>query len=360
MPHLDSPITYRCGLTLPNRIAMAPLTNTQSNADGTLHDDELRWMVRRARGGWGLVSTCAAFISEEGHAWNGQLGVATDAHLPGLTRLATALTDAGTIPIVQLHHGGAKADEAPMKLSTVDGDNQRGATEEDIRRVIADFVAAALRSERAGFAGVEIHGANGYILTQFLAPDDNPRTDGYGGDLAGRARFVRETLRAVRAAVSPGFAVGVRLSPVDAWARRGLLLEDGVQVAAWMGEDGADFVHLSLGDAKGPPPHEAGGPVVTTAVRQALASEVALHACGGITTRADADAVLAAGADVAVLGRMSIAHPDWPRESAAAGFAPLPMPWDAGHLRSVEVGPDFLAYISKFPGFVAGGAAARG
>lgn len=360
MSLLDKPLTLRCGVTLVNRMAMAPLTNTQSNPDGTLHDDELRWLTRRAAGGWGLVSTCAAFISEEGHAWVGQLGVASDQHLAGLTRLAESMNAAGTTPIVQLHHGGAKADQAPRKLSTVDGDGQRGATLRDIERVIGEFAAAAKRAEAAGFAGVEVHGANGYLLTQFLAPADNPRTDGYGGDLEGRARFLRETLRAVRAAVRPGFAVGVRLSPVDSWARRGLLLADGVQVAAWMADDGADFVHLSLGDASGPPPHEPGADVVARAVRSALPRDVALFVAGGIRTREGAQRALSAGADVAVVGRFSIIHPDWPRVSAEAGFVPVGIPWDPEELRAADVGPGLLRYISAFPGFVVGGAPARG
>ncbi len=360
MSSLDESLTFRCGLTIPNRIALAPLTNTQSNADGTLHEQEERWLVRRARGGWGIISTCAAFISEEGHAWDGQLGVAGEHHLEGLARLATALKDAGAVSIVQLHHGGAKANQAPTRLSTVDGANQRGATHEDIARVVQDFVDAALLAQEAGFAGVEIHGANGYILTQFLAPEDNPRADEYGGDLAGRARVVRETVRAVRAAVEPGFCVGIRLSPVDVGTKRGLMLADGVQVAAWMGEDGADFVHLSLGDASGPPPLEKGQPVVVTAVREALDPDVALFSCGGIQTREDAQRVLDAGADVAAVGRYAIIHPDWPLASQDPGFTPTPQPWELGDLRAVDVGEDLLHYLGKFPGFVVGGAPRRG
>ncbi len=341
-------------------MALAPLTNTQSNLDGTLHDDELRWLERRARGGWGLMSTCATFVSEEGHAWAGQLGIASDEHLPGLTRLASALRKAGGLPIVQLHHGGAKADLAPTKLSTADGDGVRGATEEDIERVVDAFADAARRAEAAGFAGVEVHGANGYLFTQFLAPEDNPRTDAYGGDLAGRALFLRQALRAVRAAVSPGFAVGVRLSPVDSWSRRGLVLADGVQVAAWMAVDGADFVHLSLGDAAGPPPHEESSEPVVTAVRAAVPASVPMLAAGGIWTRADAQRALDAGADVVVLGHAAIAHPDWPLVSGEPGFEPIRPPWTPEHLRSVDVGPGMLDYISHFPGRVVGGAPARG
>ena len=360
MLSLDRPIVLPCGLRLPNRMAVAPLTNTQSNADGTLHDEEQRWLVRRARGGWGLISTCATFVSTEGHAWVGQLGISSDDHLPGLTRLAAALQEAGALSIVQLHHGGAKAEQASIRLGPVDGDGTREADEADIERVIDDFYDAAQRAEAAGFAGVEVHGANGYLFTQFLAPADNPRTDRYGGDLAGRARFLREAVRAVRAAVSPGFAVGVRLSPVDSWSRRGLVLADGVQVAAWMAEDGADFVHLSLGDASGPPPHEESDEAVVTSVRAAVPQEVPVFAAGGIWTRAAAERARAAGADVVVLGRAAIAHPDWPVASASPDFEPFRPPWPLEHLTAVDVGPRLLRYVSQFPGMVVGGAPSRG
>ncbi len=359
MSQLDQPITLRSGLTLRHRIALAPLTNKQSNPDGTLHDDEAAWLSRRA-GHFGLVCTCAAFVSPEGHAWRGQLGIADDTHLPGLTRLASALTAKGSVPMVQLHHGGSKADLAVEKLSTVDGDGVRGADEADIRRVLDTFVAAAKRAEAAGFAGVEIHGANGYLFTQFLAPLDNPRTDGYGGDLDGRARLLRETLHAVRASTGSSFVVGVRISPVDTWDKRGLVLSDACTLVASLAEDGADYVHLSLRDAAGPAPFEDSDEPVVTALRAALPNEVALLAAGGVWTKPDADAVLERGADVVVVGRAAIAHPDWPADIAGSDFKPSRPPWDPQMLRDAAVGPDLLRYLEGFPGMVVGGAPPRG
>ncbi len=237
----------------------------------------------------------------------------------------------------------------------------RGATQDDIDRVITDYVAAARRAEQAGFAGVEIHGANGYLFTQFLAPADNPRTDAYGGDLAGRARLLRQTLRAVRSSTGRGFAVGVRISPVDAWAKRGLVLADAVQLAPWLADDGADFIHLSLGDAGGSPPHEPDVPTpVARAIRDAVPAAVPILAAGGIWTRADAERAEAAGADVVVLGRAGMAHPDWPSASGQPGWEPVRPPWEPDYLRSVALGEPFLRYIHNFPGMVVGGAPARG
>ena len=363
MHAVHDPLKLPCGLEVAGRVALAPLTNTQSHSDGSLGEDELKWLLMRADGGFPWISTCAAFVSEEGKAWDGQLGIASDDHVAGLTRLAAALRSAGSATIVQLHHAGAKATLAPERpLTTADRgpDGSRGASIDDLRRVEADFVSAARRAERAGFSGVEIHGANGYLFTQFLAPEDNPRRDEYGGDLANRARFLRETLQAVRAAVTADFAVGVRISPVDVWDRRGLTLDDGVQLARWLAEDGADFIHLSLRGASDEPPHEPGRGPVARAVREAVPKEVSILAAGGIWTGKDASRAFAAGADVVALGRSAIAPPDWPEVSGGADWAPSTPPWNPVRLRAAGVGPAFLDYLQGCAGMVVGGRGARG
>lgn len=353
------PIAFRCGQAAPNRLALAPLTNVQSRADGTLSDEELRWLTRRAQGGFGIVMTCAAYVSPQGKAWRGQLGVADDAHLPGLTRLAEALHEHDTCAMVQLHHAGAKATLAPQKLSTVDDGDVRGAKNADLERVRRDYVNAALRAQRAGFDGVEIHGANGYIFTQFLAPADNPRTDEYGGGLDGRARLLRETMRDVRVAVGPDFLVGVRISPVDTWDRRGLLLDDSVQVAQWLVEDGADVIHLSLRDASGPPPFEENDTPVVTAFREALPVDIPVMAAGGIRDANDLEAALSTGVDIPTIGRAAIGDPDWARNIVEPGWSPTPTPLTRAHLTSVDVSPVFVKYLLKFPGLIEGGTPAR-
>lgn len=360
MSVLTSPLTLRCGVTLPHRVALAPLTNLQSNGDGTLHEDEFRWLTRRA-GSFSLLSTCAAYVSDEGKAWDGQLGIAGKQHDEGLSRLAAAIAKTDSLGVVQLHHAGAKATLAEVKLSTVDDESAgvRGATASDLERVTDAFVAAARRAERAGFAGVEVHGANGYLFTQFLAPLDNGRTDGYGGDLAGRARLLRETLHAVRASTSSSFMVGVRISPVDTWDKRGLTLADARALVQSLAADGADYVHLSLRDAGGPPPFEDSTEPVVTQLREVLPDEVALLAAGGVWTRADAEAVRERGADVVVVGRAAIAHPDWPRAIAENSFSPRRPPWDPQMLRDAAVGPDLLSYLERFPGMVEGGTPPR-
>lgn len=355
----ERPNIMPCGQALPGHVGLAPLTNTQSNPDGTLGLDELRWLEARARGGFRWVSTCAAYVSDEGKAWEGQLGIARTEHLPGLTQLADTLRGHGALSVVQLHHAGTRATLCPTTPlsagatpASSTGRGSRAATAADLRRVTADFVAAAERAERAGFRGVEIHGANGYLFTQFLAPDSNPRTDAYGGPIEGRARFLREVTRAVRAAVSPGFAVGVRLSPIDVWEPRGLTLADSLQVGAWLAEDGADFIHLSLADARCAAPEAPGGPAVVSAFRDALPAPVALLVAGGLWTAQDVDEARGLGADVAMLGRAAMIHPDWPKRAHRAGWQPTRTPWEPEALAAAAAGPALLRYASRFPGML--------
>lgn len=359
---LFAPLTFRNGVVAPNRLWLAPLTNTQSHADGALGDDELRFLARRAEGGFGVVETCAAYVTDDGKAWDGQLGVAHEAHAPGLARLAEAVAGHGALPVAQLFHGGLRANPElvpggrTVSASAWEEDGVKTpepATEADLARVVDAFRAAAVRCERAGFAGVELHGAHGYLLAQFLSTTQNRRTDTWGGPLARRARLLRDVFRAVRDATSPRFVVGVRLSPETGGASRGIDLDESLELAGWLGDDGVDFLHVSLWKAdantrKRPDEH----PVPL--FRAALPRTTPLVAAGNVWTRADAEALLARGADAVALGRAAIANPDWPRAAADATWAPARPPLAPAELAARAVGPRFVAYLQKgFAGFVA-------
>jgi len=354
---LTSPFTLRCGLTLPNRIALAALTNGQSHGDGTLGDDELAFLVRRAAGGFGLVCTCAAYVAQDGKAWPGELGVDRDADLPGLTRLAGELQARGATAFAQLFHGGARADAqvsgVPTWSATAWTDPKlptpRAGTLADIEGAIASFVAAARRVQAAGFDGVELHGAHGYLLSQFLSRTTNTRDDGWGGDLAGRARLLREVMQRTRAACGPRFAIGVRLSMEDFGNAKGQDLDDNLQVARWLVDDGVDFIHASLWDHTKPsvkrPEHH-----VLTELRAVVPAEVAILAAGKIWTHADGEAVLALGADVIALGRSAILNPEWPRLADAEIRRP---PMTRADLAARGVSKTFQDYLTNWKNFVA-------
>lgn len=357
MSSLFSPLTFRGGAVAPNRVALAPLTNGQSNLDGTLGDDELHWLARRVDGGFGVLITCAAYVARDGMAWRGQLGVSDDAHLPGMTRLAARLAARGGLGVVQLYHGGLRADSALSGEPTWSASEHRedspgyqvprAATEQDLARVIEQFAAAAARCERAGFAGVEVHGAHGYLLSQFLSRTMNQRRDDWGGPIEQRARLVREVTRQIRARVSPRFVVGVRLSLEDVFSARGLDLDESLWVAARLAEDGADYVHASLwktdaNTSKRPDEHPL------PLLRAALPREVAIVAAGSIWTRPEAELALERGADVVALGRAAVLNPDWPDLAREPGFEPARPPMAADELLARAVSPGFLEYLRKF------------
>lgn len=348
-------MTFQSGLTLPNRIALAPMTNMQSHADGTIGDDEMHWLMSRADGGFALVSTCAAHVAKDGQGWAGELGVFDDGHIDGLSRLAGRLRDRGAAPFVQLFHGGMRADPKVSKeqaWSATAENGVRAATVDDLARVIEQFADAAVRAEGAGMEGVEIHGAHGYLLTQFLSTTQNRREDAWGGPLENRARLIRAVTRRVRERTDPSFTVGVRISPEDFGQAKGLDLDESIQVARWLAEDGADFLHLSLwrsseNTKKRPDAH------AVSLFRAALPEHVRLVVAGQIWTRADAEKLVGLGADVVALGRSAIANPDWPLRVRDAGWQPRRPPFTLEELRARALSHPFAEYMRTWKGFVA-------
>lgn len=357
---LADPVPFAAGVTAANRCWLAPMTNQQSHADGTLSDTEHAWLMRRT--GFGVVETCAAFIAQDGKGWPGELGVADDSHDAGLARLAADINNTGAVSLVQIFHGGVRAPSIvsgtqPWSASTWHEDTPefeapRPATEADILRAIAQFGDAAARSRRAGFHGVELHGAHGYLLSQFLSRTMNPRTDGWGGDLVGRARLIREATRAARKAAPHPFLVGVRVSPEDFGNARGIDLDETLQVSAWLAEDGIDFLHISLWDWSR---HTAKYPDKSAIplFRAAIPGHVRLVAAGKIWTRDEAEQVIKLGADFVALGRSAIANPDWPRLVHDPAWQPLRPPHDPRDLESKAVSPPFVTYLRRWKGFVA-------
>jgi 2,4-dienoyl-CoA reductase-like NADH-dependent reductase (Old Yellow Enzyme family) len=358
---LHEPLSLRSGLVIPNRVALAAMTNGQSQPNGELGDDELHWLERRAIGGFGIVCTCAAYVARDGKAWDGQLGVDRDEDVSGLTRLATAIKRHGSTAMVQLFHGGVRATQrlsgeqvwsASVFLEDSPGfETPRAATEADLSRTIEAFAAAAARCKQAGFDGIELHGAHGYLLTQFFSTVNNTRTDRWGGSVENRARFVREVARAVRARVGADFTVGIRLSLEHGGHAKGLDLDDSLQLAAWLAEDGVDFIHASLQRSenftrKRPDEH----PI--TLVRAALPKSVAVIAAGNIWTYEDAALARERGADLVALARPAIINPDWPK-LAKPGWEPRRPPLTRAELAELAVSPAFVVYLRQFKNLVA-------
>lgn len=341
---------------MKNRLALAPLTNMQSHEDGRLSDDEYRWLTMRAEGGFGLTMTCAAHVQAAGKGFSGQLGCFSDEQLPGLTRLAAGIRTHDSLAVVQLHHAGMRSPadligQRPLCPSANEETGARALTTAEVERLAEDFVAAAERAERAGFDGVELHGAHGYILCQFLSPVINRRADRYGGSPENRARIVLEIIRGIRKRCRPDFLLGIRLSP----ERFDVRLPEIRDLAARLMRDGAvDFIDLSLWDAfKEPEDPEFRGRTLLSLFTGLDRREVRLGAAGRLRTPADVQACLDAGTDFVLLGRAAIVHHDFPaRMRDDAGFAPIRPPVSADYLRAEGLGEAFVTYMSRWKGFV--------
>lgn len=355
MADLFAPMTMTHGPAMKNRFMLAPLTNLQSHPDGTLSDDEFKWLTKRAEGGFGLTMTCAAHVQAVGQGFPGQLGVFGDQHLAGLTRLATAIKAAGSVAALQLHHAGSRSPKdlvgQPVCPSDDPETGARALSLGEVEQLVEDFVAAAVRSEKAGFDGVEIHGAHGYILAQFLSAEINRREDRYGGSLENRARIIFEIIDGVRARTGPDFQLGLRLSP----ERFGLKLNEIVQVAQSVLSDGRiDYLDMSLWDvSKEPAEEEHQGRSLMSYFTALDRGAVRLGVAGKVTSPAIAAQMLDDGADYVLIGRAAILHHDFPERARDPAFTPVALPVTAEYLVNEGLGPAFVTYMSGWPGFVA-------
>ena len=353
---LFEPLALGRGATLKNRFMVAPLTNLQSHADGRLSDEEFRWLTMRARGGFGLTMTCASHVQAVGQGFAGQLGVFGDQHIEGLARLAAAVKAEGSVAMMQLHHAGMRSPAALIGTTPVcPSDNAetgaRALHAAEVEQLIADFVAAATRAERAGFDGVEIHGAHGYVVSQFLSPEINRRTDRFGGSLANRARLLFEIVAGVRGRCRPGFIVGVRLSP----ERFGLRLDEIREVARGLMSEGAiDLLDMSLWDVRKEPEDPVfKGRSLLSYFTDLERGRVRIGIAGKVMGGADARYCLDSGADLAIIGRGAILHHDFPlRVQADPDFHAVPLPVSVEHLQAEGLGPAFVGYMKTWKGFV--------
>ncbi len=356
--NLTDPMSLRRGREWRNRLFLAPMTNVQSDpVTGGLTDTEIAWLAARGRGGFGQVMTAAAFVTPEGRAWRGQLGVHDDSMLPGLERLAEAIRPTGARSSVQLHHAGMRADadlnEAPNRGPWSDPSrNTTALSTGEVEGLVEATVAAAVRCERAGLDGVQLHAAHGYLWCQFMDPRSNHREDAYGGSVPDRLRFTLETLRGIREATGPDFEVGVRLTPEG----YGIPLADAVEIVGTVLSSGyADTLDLSMWDCWMKPRKVDTGRLLIEEFLDLPRHGTRLGVTGRVADRAGADWVLGRGADFVGIGQAGILHHD-AAESILAGpeFTPVALPVSPEHLRAEYVGQPFLDYLrSDFDGIVA-------
>src|ERR1700753_3052166 len=238
-----SPFRFNSGQEIANRFVIAPLTTNASHDDGTATEDELEFVRRRAASGFGATISSAAYVEQDGRSWQG-IGVTHDGHLSSLPRLAEAMRAAGGLAILQIYDGGriAKPEligEQCLRAASAVASLRPGAktpramTADEIESLIASFREAASLARKAGFDGVEIHGANHYAVHQFFSPRANHRSDRWGGTLA----------QAVRDALGPDLIAGYRITPFEAESD-GYTLQDAKVLGAELAKLNLDYISV--------------------------------------------------------------------------------------------------------------------
>lgn len=318
-------ITLPNGVVLNDRLGVAPMTTYSGNPDGTVSDEELVYYRRRSNIGSLFISACIA-VSENGIAFPGQFVAFDEDVMPRLTQLATAMKANGNKAILQMQHGGRQgqpqliAANETVAPSAVGGSAEKPApralTGEEITAIIRDFSETTRRAIAAGFDGVEIHGANTYLIQQFVSEVTNLREDEWGGSLENRLKFplavLAEVKRVAAEFANDDFIIGYRLSPEE-YGELGIgyTIEETKVLTEKLIEGGIHYLHVSLMDFnKRPHNEETEGSIVEILSKQ-IAGRVAFVVVGSVTKPEHAVAALEEGADIVVMGRQVLVDPEW-------------------------------------------------
>lgn len=339
-------VHFTSGKKMKNRFMLAPLTNKQSHDDGTLSDQEIKWLTMRAKGQFGLVITGASNVQPNGKGWHGELGIYSDHQIQGHQKLTKSIKAHGSLAVIQIFHGGMRSpkeliNSQPVGPSNNKTYNSRALTLQEIQQLKNDFISAAMRAKKAGYDGVEIHGAHGYVLAQFLSSEFNHRKDIYGGSLENRSLLLFEVLDGIREACGPKFLVGVRLSP----ERYGMVLEKVKVVAQRLVNTGkVDFLDISLWDVfKKPDEQEDTDKTLLDHFLELDYKDVKLTVAGKITSGFEVHKVLSYGVDFVTIGKSGIIHHDFPKKVLEdKSFTPLKLPVTVSHLQKEGLSLKFI------------------
>ncbi|MBY9080211.1 NADH-dependent flavin oxidoreductase [Paenibacillus sp. HN-1] len=314
------------GLTIKNRVVMAPMTTMSSFFDGSISNDEVDYYAERS-GGPGMIITGVAYVTAEGKGFEGELSIAHDSTVRGLSKIAKAIQKDGTKAIIQIFHAGRKSNSKilrgvqPTSASAIaavhpkDSEPPRELTNEEIEAIIHDFGQATRRAIQAGFDGVELHGANGYLLQQFFSAHSNRREDSWGGSFNNRMQFplqvIKEVSSVIEAQADKPFLLGYRLSPEELEIP-GIRLEDSLAFAQALTSTPVDYIHLSMGSYKRSSLNQREDKeLILSKFVRVLNNAKPIIGVGSVERPEDAEAVIQAGSAFVGIGRELIREPKW-------------------------------------------------
>ncbi|EFL3242555.1 NADH-dependent flavin oxidoreductase [Escherichia coli] len=328
-PSLFSPFMLTEKIKLRNRIVMAPMTTWSANPDGTISEQELEFYKRRSQN-VGLVITGCTYVTPSGIGFTHEFAAYDDRFINSLEKLAAAAKSGGAPAILQIFHAGNKAipelvpnnDVISASASSVkSGDfmkrvvQSREMTENEIQETIRAFGDVTKRAIKAGFDGIELHGAHGFLLQNFFSPLFNQRNDRWGGDLEGRMRFPLAVLQEVKNVVyeyaTKPFAIGYRISPEES-ATGGLRIEDTYKLLDRLISSGISYIHTSLVSINNSYPVESpNGPRTIELILNHIAGRVPVIAAGKIRTPSQAQEAISTGLPLVAIGKGLVINPEW-------------------------------------------------
>ena len=346
---------------LQNRTVLAAMTNKQSYDNGVISDDEIKWLLERAKGGFGIITTAATNVSKEGKAWDGEFGVYDNSHIPNLIKLTSAIHQTKSLIIAQLFHGGIKSPQKitgsiPISASELNCDESfsgksKYASEKDIKKIIDDFTTSAIRCYEAGFDGIELHGAHGYLISQFLGKKTNLRKDRWGGDLNNRAKLLIKIFKSISNNVPESFIIGVRISPEI--ENMGIDLKDSIELVDILRKLSVDFIHLSCWDvfskSKSLKNNER---TLTETITESYKNLPTIISTGNVWSSLDANNLLKQGADLVGVGRVAIRYPNWAINVSELDYVPKRPPFSVDELEKAKLNKTFISYMKNWNDFV--------
>ncbi len=323
-----NPLTLPSGAVLKNRLLMAPMTTCTGFYDGTVTSELVEYYRDRA-GSIGTVIVECAFIDPKGPAFPGAIGIDSDNKIAGLSKIASAIKSKGSKAILQIYHGGRMVEpeliggRTPVGPSAIAAPREGATTPqalsaEEVDVMITKFGDAVNRAIKAGFDGVEIHGANTYLIQQFYSPNSNQRDDKWGGSRDNRARFPLEVLeithKMAERFADASFIIGYRFSPEELEVP-GIRFDDTLYLLEKLAARGLDYVHFSVGQLLRPSivDNTDPTPLITKfiALRSPALAKIPVIGVGGVLNKADAENALEKGFDLVAVGKACIAYPDW-------------------------------------------------
>ncbi|MBF0713638.1 NADH-dependent flavin oxidoreductase [Gemella sp. GH3] len=319
-------ITLPNGVTINNRVVMAPMTTWGSNDDNTVSDNEISFYTRRARN-LGMTITGCTHVSANGIGFENEFSAYDDKFIPGLSKLASSIKEQNTKAILQINHAGNKALQHLIKdsdvvsasyIATLDTEfaeacKTRPLSEKEILEIIKNFGETTRRAIKAGFDGVEIHAAHGFLIQNFTSPYFNKRLDKWGGSLENRIKFPIEITREIKKVIieenKPNFILGYRLSP-DEPMENALRIEHTYKIIDEVIKIGIDYIHISLPNALQDKPVNNKDHTYLELLSKYIDRRVPTIYAGSIKTFSEAELLLE-NCDFVALGRILVTDPDW-------------------------------------------------